>query len=58
MYKATVIYENKGKTEYANIVANRLEYTDTHLYVFHNSDLVGIFLIEKIVDAHLSEVKQ
>jgi hypothetical protein len=58
MYKAVVHYKHDNKIEYANIIANRLEYTNTHLYVFHNSDLVGIFLIEKIVDAHLSEVKQ
>lgn len=58
MYKATVIYENKGKTEYANIVANRLEITNTHLFVYYNEDLVGIFLIDRIVDAHLSEVKK
>ena len=58
MYRAIVHYKHDNKTEYANINANRFEYTTTHLYVFYNSDLVGIFLIEKIVDAHLSEVKQ
>lgn len=58
MYKATIIYTINNKTQYSYMIANRFEYSSTHLYVFHNEDLVGIFKIENVIGTHFSEVKQ
>jgi hypothetical protein len=61
MKKAVIIYNNgKGDICFANIPADKLEFSDTHIFVFNEGDLVGCFKTEAVIDVHLSskEVKQ
>lgn len=56
MRKAVIIYNNgKGDVCFANIPADKLEYSDTHIFVFSESKLVGCFKTEAVVDVHLSD---
>ena len=58
MYKAVIKYCIANKVDYVNIVANRMEYTNSHLYVFNNDELVGVFLTEMVIDAHISVMEK
>lgn len=57
IYKANVIYECKEAIGYFNGKANRFEFNGEHLFVYDNEELVGIFRIKDIIDAHLSKEK-
>lgn len=58
MKRVIVVYNYTGENAYANIVADRMEYTNTHIYVFNGEELVGIFKISNVIDAHISIVKE
>lgn len=55
--KAVIVFKYATENSYVNVTADRFEYTDTHLYVFNNDQLVCLFKIENIIDAHIVTVK-
>jgi hypothetical protein len=55
---AIVNYNNfneKNVTVFIHLPADRLEYTDTHVWVFNGKDLQGVFAINIINDIFLTE---
>lgn len=55
---AIVNYNNfseKKTTAFIHLPADRLEYTDTHIYVFNGDVLQGVFALNVVNDIFLTE---
>jgi hypothetical protein len=48
-------YNNGKKSAFIHLKADKLEYTNSHIYVFDGDKLQGVFALEFLYDAFLTE---
>ena len=48
-------YNNNQKSVFIHLKADRLEYTNTHIYVFDGNTLMGVFALSVLNDVFLTE---